>query len=1285
MTILNILGEELRGSIRQLKRHNVRMKYLLTTCLLLGAFLLHAQDAPNLANLSSFAGNTEQQYKLGSVPVNIYTGSPNVSVPIYNYSNAGSGLSWPVSLSYFAGGAQLGETSSTVGLGWYFNSTGVITRTVRGMPDDLPTNGFLYSAAVPTDFRSNGSKFYFDSLDAQQDVFEFNFGGRNGQFLIGKGKEIVQLPNTKMNISYLVSSGDNSTIISFRIVTEDGVKYDFANRETTDMSNFNGFVCGYSGVTYGSAWWLTDIIAPFSADTIKFTYNAVNFSSTVNYPQYTYTNYYAGAPSVLMPTASSSVSSYKLNSIVFPDKRTLQVIYSNVYNYAYGDAAVAKIKISDSVFRYGFALGYTTATNGPAQNLYLSSVTPYTAGEEQKGYTFFYNSTFVPYNTTDFYQKDYWGFYNGATGNSNLIPPEGNSYDANRSPNITYAVYNTLQTFYLPGGGYIHYQYELNDHYPLVKTVGTAIIQGSSSSTSTSASFNQVFGTKQGMVFTLDPSVSRSGSAPVSGNGSITISVQNSSGTITYVTTTFSLYDLFYLGTKTWSFNIPNGAYTLVSQLSSGTSVSGSFPIDVSWENRAVDGTKTAVTAGGLRVKRVTRQDDIDDPNITTEDFQYFTVDGKSSGFLGDTAAYSHPYTETVINGGTTTTNYNYITSDPTNTLDYTQGSPVGYSRVIVYKGSSTHNLGKTVYEFTGPADVNCNISTHVFPYTPQDMREWGMGLPTRVSLYDSLGNLVKRTVNTYEVDTVAYSTSDFLSLELGNTFTQINGAPSNPASPRTKTFVGQQYYPSSGRAFVIASTDTLYQSDGSVNTIYRNYVYDTNYNVTKMITSYDRTRGLQLESRYYYPYNYIITGPIGTMRTSGILSPVIATENWITGDANPRMIGGSITDYQQLSGGYIKPLTSYALQSNAPVVQSVIGLFDSSKLNRNSTYFVAQASYPNYSSKGNLLQVTSAVSGQSTSTIRDYNDEYAVASVSNAANGDVAYTSFESDGSGNWTIGNSTRDYSGALTGKWAYNLSNGNVTKSGLNTALTYIVSVWAKTSASVSVNGTAQSSPLAQQNGWNLYFTMVGGVSTVTISGSGTIDELRLYPKDANMATTTYEPLVGPTTSCDANSTVQYTTYDLLNRPKLIKDKDGNVIRRFDYSDKDSLISTAPVWSRTAVFQWDPVYQCGYDSVITTRDVNPWSDSYNYATVQTVFEGYNYCTCSYSANYPQWKTINGVCTQGAKQYSSCVYYKTGNYYLCTYHYIWPDCSVSQNYTEQDATAQTVSSSCPPPGGFP
>jgi hypothetical protein len=920
-------------------------------------------------------------------------------------------------------------------------------------------------------------------------------------------------------------------------------------------------------------------------------------------------------------------------------------------------------------------------TDGGKGNLLLSKVTPYTSRQEQEGYSFLYNSGFAPNppaGSNYAYQQDYWGYYNGVTTNQSLIPKEGNPNDANRSPNIFYATYNTLSQYYKPGEGYVQYQYELNDRYPLLKTANAITVSGSAGSTSSTVSFAQVFGTKQQLTLTLDPSVARNVSLPITGGGTIFLTIKSTDGSVQYASTAYSLYDLFYLGSLTWQFNIPNGTYQLATSLLAGTSVSGSFPINISWESRVTDNSKNATVSGGLRVKRITRGDAVDD-NFLYEDFQYLTEDGKSSGILGDTAAFSYPYTEVVTGAPPVQTTYKMINSDPTNSQDYSQGTSVGYSRIIVYKGTTTHNLGKAVYEFTGPADVNCNLSTRVFPYTPQDLRSWGMGLPKRTSIFDSSGRLVKRTVNSYRFDTVAYNTWDFTSQQLGTNWSLVNGLTKYP------TYIAQQYFPSSGQYYVTSTTDTLYQADGSFNASYRNYQYDSNYNVTKVITGYDRTRGLQLETRYYYPYNYVVGGVLAALRANSILSPVIATEYWITGDGNPRIIGGGITELQQLPSGYIKPLRTYALQTAATIPQSTIGLFDSSKLNRSTTWFVAQDSFPTYSAKGNLLQATNATNGLSSAVIRDYSDQYAVATVSNASYGDVAYTSFESDGSGNWTIGSTLRDYSGALTGKKAYNIANGNVSRSGLNSGKSYLVSLWARSPASVQINGISQYSPIATQNGWSLYLTTVSGSISVTVSGSGVIDELRLYPKDANMATTAYEPLVGPTATCDANNTVVYTSYDLLNRPKLIRDKDLNIIKRFDYADSDFLINTDPLWSRSARFQWDPNITCGFDSVITVVDRNPWSDTYSYTTITPVFHGYNFCSCSLSANYPAWKIVDSVCTQAIKQYTSCIYKSEFGGYQCFWHYVWPDCTTSDSQYEINPSPVTVTSGCPPPGAFP
>ena len=60
--------------------------------------------------------NASALFKFTDVPVSIYTGTANVSVPIYTIQ--AKGLSVPISLDYHTGGIKLKEEAGWVGLGW---------------------------------------------------------------------------------------------------------------------------------------------------------------------------------------------------------------------------------------------------------------------------------------------------------------------------------------------------------------------------------------------------------------------------------------------------------------------------------------------------------------------------------------------------------------------------------------------------------------------------------------------------------------------------------------------------------------------------------------------------------------------------------------------------------------------------------------------------------------------------------------------------------------------------------------------------------------------------------------------------------------------------------------------------------------------------------------------------------------------------------------------------------------------------------------------------------------
>jgi hypothetical protein len=1237
----------------------------------------NSQNVPNLANESVMSGNTSLASELSSIPINVFTGIPQIGIPIYSYSNPRNGLSLRISLDYFAGGIHVEQSAGTEGLGWYLNAGGAIVRTVRGAPDDMPSNGYLYTSAIPTDYRSNGDKYFFDTLDAQQDIFQYNFNGRSGKFFIGKNGQIVVVPNSKLRILPTFGTGGlNQRIIAFRIITENGTKYDFNYADSTIITTKGAdstlFRSAYSGKPYYSAWYLGDIIAPFNTDTIKFNYSQQLVTDTFAYPQMAFVrNSDAVRTKIIAPHGINKSVVFLPTSIIFPEKTSVSFIYLN--------NLLSKIMIGDTTFKYGYLLDYTTSWTDPGDPFsypirpLLSTLTPYFPHEKNFGYSFSYHGPYFSPNISNDsleWENDYWGFWNGKYNGSNAIPNvNGYTWGADRRPD-TFALASCLRTITLPTGGTITYDYEPNDHYPYTKTSYKLSTSPTTTSSST-ISLNQVFDSKHQLTFILDSTVSRSGSTPISGTGNLIVYIKNTGGTITYASDTISLYNLFYEGMATFSFNVPNGSYLLSIPAVTGTTITGSFPVNIYWENKIYDNSRLLDTAGGIRVKTITKRNGVNDPSPTIEQFKYVNADGTSSGFLGDIPKYFYYYLETVNYGGLTTTSYTNVGSDPINTMDYAEGSPVGYSRVEVYKGSTTHNLGKTVYEFTNLQDINAGAFTETFPYAPEDLRDWGIGQMKKFSVYDSLGILVNRTVNNYTYDSSLFVNNNFKSIKLGNTYTYVNGDPNSSSSPRMRTYIVQDYYPVSGHLYLASSFDTLFQSNGSQNTSYRYIYYDTNYNVTKIVTPYDRNRGLQFENRFYYPYNYTITGSVKTFRDSSIITPVIDKESWITGDANPRIISGTITDYLQ-TANYMKPLATYFLQSNAPLSQTTIGTFSPSSLNRNTTYFVKQNSFVSYDSRGNLLQEQNTLSGVNNSVIMDYGKQYPVAKISNAAYGDVAYTSFESDGSGNWTISSSLRDTLNSITGKKSYNLSNGNITKSGLISGTSYYISVWAKSGTTVNVNGSALSTVLATQQGWNMYATNVTGVTSVIISGAGQIDELRLHPKNANMITYTYDPMIGVTSTTDANNTIVYSEYDNQNRLKLLRDKDKNILKRYDYSDTKMTISTTPNWYTTK----SCIDNYGhFDS--TTTDDNPYSPTYK---VTYSGGGIDYCLCGSSGNYPDYKYVNGACEQGQKCYISSTWGKYNNVWQwqCVYHYQWSDGSSSGNYYEYHSSSCALG--CPP-----
>ncbi|TAF62430.1 MAG: hypothetical protein EAZ57_00335 [Cytophagales bacterium] len=137
--------------------------------------------------------------------------------------------------------------------------------------------------------------------------------------------------------------------------------------------------------------------------------------------------------------------------------------------------------------------------------------------------------------------------------------------------------------------------------------------------------------------------------------------------------------------------------------------------------------------------------------------------------------------------------------------------------------------------------------------------------------------------------------------------------------------------------------------------------------------------------------------------------------------------------------------------------------------------------------------------------------------------------------------------------TGKRRYSLASGAYILPSMLAATSlpaeagkrYVLSFWYKTNA--------------QDAKWELfenkYTILPTSIGSSFVNGKTIthIDEVRIFPENAMMTTMTYDPLVGKTSVTDPNNVTTYFEYDGLQRLRLIRDQDRNIIQKKEYNYK------------------------------------------------------------------------------------------------------------------------------------
>ena len=787
--------------------------------------------------------------------------------------------------------------------------------------------------------------------------------------------------------------------------------------------------------------------------------------------------------------------------------------------------------------------------------------------------------------------QDYWGYFNNQGGNTTLIPdfrrysqsttlPVSLSsfVGADREQDSASTVGFALQKITYPTKGSTSFQYELNQYNNLGGQQQYQYVSNTVSATDTGVGVQTNFFTlSQPTYVTITGHLFCNNGPDL---GAVTdcgcyFSQQCSNGaanslwaSIVKVDPVTHAVDTLYANLEwdkyTQLVQSTGGNFTITNQLlSAGTyEITANYPdnkapgilgqrmasLVVNYFARVPLSVPPQENAGGLRVKQITDFDSATNQSMVRN----YTYTG---GFLMHYPQFYlnrienlNMYVTVVYPIGQQTFLYvddwavDYLYSTPVVPYSFSaNGALVGYPKVT--ETWSNGSNGRTEYYYKTAPDKLMNISNDNEPGVPATPY-LDNGFLQKTLVYDKNNALLKETDN----NQVILLTTTYWPFKYSVHYEEADWVeglpPATPSFPMTNwalSYYGYfTFYPLQvGKVLTQTTTERDFTNTRTLQTT-KQYTYNSQGNIKSMQET--SSNGSLLETDYAYAPDYtgVSSGFIQTMNTRNMIS--IPVETLLKRNGNT--IDGNYTTYR-VHDNIITPYQTYRIETPSPQVVT-----SSAPSGTVPSQFVLKGTV-DYDANGNLAYSQPA-SNIFKSYIWDYNKALPIAEAVNAADSDIAYSSFETTGGGNWQIPSTLRDATGGITGKYSYNLSNGAITKASLNTSKSYVVSYWSK-SGSASVNGSTATGQVSR--GGYTYFehAIPTGSASVTVSGTVSIDELRLYPSAGQMTTYTWDPIAGMINQCDVNNHVTYYEYDKFARLKDMKDQDGNILRTFDYNYK------------------------------------------------------------------------------------------------------------------------------------
>lgn len=1084
-----------------------------------GYLMVSAQGPSNLAfpsESNSFLGNLGGSSTATGIGVDLYTGTARINIPICNLQS--KELAIPVSLSYAAGrGVKLQNYATPVGLGWQLNAGGSISRVVRGIPDE-GLNGYLgtglWGQAIANAINNNtampsqvvGTTQNPPTADGEPDIFYIKTPFFSVQFVFDAyGVPVFSNATGLKIITTNFYNSNNYYNASFKVIDDQGTEYYFGTF-TKEVSTTQLYGNTYS---FATTWYLDQIVTFNRKDVVTFNYATSPNHDVLNHYQTTKSYLYTGCNTTDNTPSTTTVIQPKLISSIVGSNGSVEFAYSfdrqdltnagrltNIYLKSNHNAVITTLQT------YNFVHTYFGSPSSVANDLRLKLEKITVSGNTPVTASpvdlkvFTYNTS-VNLPSRTSNVFDYWGYYTQYTPIGGSVDPM--QYPQLRQPNLTYAKANMLYAIKDVSGATWELDYELNTFNDAGTnvTVGGLRVKTLAQKLATGENIQITYNYNDASGNSYGQVLTKSYDKLITSSGSVSQVTSESPSNI---------YDLngVHIGYSSVKTVNQNGGYT-VSNFTNFSDFADLINYTGAQDPNSVPNvfasTSRAFKRGVLKSEIAYNSAG---NKITEESYTYTSLSTPVATRAWGYRYYIFTYVNVCGSSGWFPLHSRYGTE----TEDYRvsvatrkEYDQLDQTRFIQSTYNYTYAANKRLLKTISTTNSKGATETKTL-YYPEDMDVSGNGIPMLTTTdQTAIANL--KTSNKTNVIIHETSSKNSVVTQVHNAYeTFVHGSQnkifvSNVASYKGSTLSRQKFF-----KYDIASSNML-------------STYETNGKSTSFL------------------YGYASALPVAkadnvTSTSSGTYSTTTANGGPVYGTGSSSFTtntSGSI----QLSLGFAgypgsSNVTTATYSLNGP--QTSYGTLCYSSTGTGCSGLTATITLPNMPIGTYSISVNIATNTPSSNPILTWVTPVLNATYNYAK--EFFYEDFE-QGAGNATGNAHTGKgyYSGTYPVSWP------------LPNARSYIMQ-W------FSFNG----------NVWQFNEQAYTGSASLT----GTVDDVRIFPADAQMTTYTYNPLVGLTGETDPSGRSMAYEYDGLSRLSITRDNERNILKKTCYNYAGQVVGCA-----------------------------------------------------------------------------------------------------------------------------